>query len=250
MARYQATIAYDGTAYRGFQAQPGFRTVEGELRSALGRLGRQDEPLLAGGRTDAGVHAAGQVIAFDLAWRHPAEELQRALNALLPDDIACPALGGAAEDFHPRYHALKRCYRYRVITAPWPDPLRERYALRVWPEPDVDRMASAARDLLGKKDFGAFGSAPREGSHTVRTILRADWLRKEDALEFWVEADAFLFRMVRTIAATLLQIGSGSRTSEAFRALFAAPPRGRAAPLAPAHGLCLMKIEYPGGGQG
>ena len=111
----------------------------------------------------------------------PAAELQRALNALLPGDIACPALRGAADDFHPRYHALKRCYRYRVIAAPWPDPLRERYALRVWPAPDVEAMAEAARDLPGKRDFGAFGSAPREGSHTVRTVLRAEWLRKDGA---------------------------------------------------------------------
>jgi tRNA pseudouridine38-40 synthase len=266
MARYQATIAYDGTAFWGFQAQPGFRTVEGELRSALGTLGRLDEPLLAGGRTDAGVHAAGQVIAFDLAWMHPAEELQRALNALLPDDIACPALRSAADAFHPRYHALKRCYRYRVFPAPWPDPLRERYALRVWPAPDLDAMAEAAGELPGKKDFGAFGSAPREGSHTVRTVLRAEWLRKDEALEFWIEADAFLFRMVRTIAGTLLQVGGGRRTREAFRELLAVPPpaspaspasrgqargqgQGKAAPPAPAHGLCLMRIEYPGGGQ-
>jgi tRNA pseudouridine38-40 synthase len=259
MARYQATIAYDGTAFRGFQAQPGLRTVEGELRSALATLGRRDEPLLAGGRTDAGVHAAGQVIAFDIGWMHPDAELQRAVNALLPDDIACPALRRAADDFHPRYHALKRCYRYRVIAAPWPDPLRERYALRVWPAPDVAVMAEAARDLPGKRDFGAFGSAPREGSHTVRTVLRADWLRKDEELEFWIEADAFLFRMVRTIAGTLLQVGGGRRTREAFRALLTTPllaspasrgqVQGKAAPPAPAHGLCLMRIEYPGDGQ-
>jgi tRNA pseudouridine38-40 synthase len=248
MARYQATIAYDGTAFRGFQAQPGFRTVEGELRSALETLGRRDEPLLAGGRTDAGVHAAGQVIAFDIAWMHPAAELQRALNALLPDDIACPALRSAADDFHPRYHALKRCYRYRVISTPWPDPLRERYVLRVWPAPDMEAMAEAARDLPGKRDFGAFGSAPREGSHTVRTVMRADWLRKGEELEFWIEADAFLFRMVRTIAGTLLQVGGGRRTRDASRALIATPPQGKAAPPAPAHGLCLMRIEYPGDG--
>jgi tRNA pseudouridine38-40 synthase len=249
MARYQATIAYDGTAFWGFQAQPGFRTVEGELRSALGTLGRSDEPILAGGRTDAGVHAAGQVIAFDLAWAHTTAELQRALNALLPEDIACPALHSAADDFHPRYHALKRCYRYRVISAPWPDPLRERYALRVWPAPDVEAMAAAARDLPGKKDFGAFGSAPREGSHTVRTVFRAEWLRKDGDLEFWIEADAFLFRMVRTITGTLLQVGNGRYSGEAFQALLAIPRKGRAAPPAPAHGLCLMQIEYPGGGQ-
>jgi len=256
MARYQARIAYDGTAFRGFQAQPGLRTVEGELRSALATLGRPDGPLLAGGRTDTGVHAEGQVIAFDLSWAAPVGELQRALNALLPDDISCPELAGAADDFHPRYMALKRCYRYRVIATPWPDPLRERYALRVWPAPDAEAMAGAARDLLGKKDFGAFGSAPREGSHTIRTVLRAEWLLQDNELEFWIEADAFLFRMVRTITGTLLQVGSGRRTGGEFKALLTAAEtsvsstlrgRGRAAPPAPAHGLCLMRIEYPGG---
>jgi tRNA pseudouridine38-40 synthase len=206
--RYQATIAYDGTAFWGFQAQPDFRTVEGELWSALGTLGWRGETLLSAGRTDTGVHAAGQVVAFDLEWKHPLEDLQRALNALLPDDISCPALQRAAADFHPRYHALRRCYRYRMILAPWPDPLRERFALRVWPAPDDQRMSEAARDLLGKHDFGSFGSSPREGSHTVRTVLRAEWERKENELEFWIEADAFLFRMVRTIAGTLLQVGN------------------------------------------
>jgi tRNA pseudouridine38-40 synthase len=256
MERYQATIAYDGTAFWGFQAQPSFRTVEGELRSALGTLGWQGETLLSGGRTDAGVHAAGQVIAFDLEWKHPPDELQRALNALLPDDISCPALQCAAADFHPRYGALRRCYRYRIITVRWPDPLRERYALRVWPAPDEGRMAEAARALLGKHDFGAFGSPPREGSHTVRTVLRAEWMRKQDELEFWIEADAFLFRMVRTITGTLLQIGSGRRSLEEFQALLDTPAsrgqarsRGNAAPPAPACGLCLMRIDYPGSGQ-
>jgi tRNA pseudouridine38-40 synthase len=252
--RYQATIAYDGTAFWGFQAQPDFRTVEGELRSALRSLGWQGETLPAGGRTDSGVHAAGQVIAFDLAWRHPAEELQRALNALLPDDISCPALRKAAADFHPRYGALRRCYRYRAYPAPWPDPLRDRFALRVWPAPEEGRMEDAAQALLGKHDFGAFGSAPRKGSHTVRTVLRAEW-RREDELEFWIEADAFLFRMVRTITGTLLQIGSGRRGGEDIAALLESPVRRgresrplRAAPPAPARGLCLMRIDYPGGG--
>jgi tRNA pseudouridine38-40 synthase len=249
MARYQATIAYDGTAFWGFQAQPGFRTVEGELRSALATLGRLEEPLLAGGRTDSGVHAVGQVIAFDLEWQHPIEELQRALNALLPDDISCPALRLAPNDFHPRYQAVRRCYRYKVIAAPFPDPLRERYALRVWPAPDMGRMAAAAQALAGKHDFRAFGSAPHEGSHTVRTVHRVEWKRDTDELELWIEADAFLFRMVRTIVGTLLQVGGGRVPVETFRALLGEPPKGRAAPPAEARGLCLMRIDYPGGGE-
>jgi tRNA pseudouridine38-40 synthase len=248
MERYQAILAYDGTSFAGFQAQPGFRTVEGELRSALKNLGWSGRTLLSGGRTDAGVHAEGQVAAFDLEWKHAPEQLQRALNALLPKDISCTSLRVAAVDFHPRYQALRRCYRYRLLPAQWPDPLRERYALRVWPAPDADRMAEAARALPGRRDFRAFGSAPREGSHTVRTVFRAEWTRRDDCLEFWIEADSFLFRMVRTIVGTLLQVGNQRRSVEEFRALLQTPPQGRSAPPAPAHGLCLMRIEYPADG--
>jgi tRNA pseudouridine38-40 synthase len=245
VARYQATIAYDGTGFAGFQSQRDVRTVEGELRAALASLGWRGKTLPAGGRTDAGVHAAGQVVAFDLEWRHPPQELHRALNALLPEDVACAALAPAADGFHPRYAALRRCYRYRVVAAPVRDPLRERFALRVWPAPDAERMAQAAGDLPGKHDFGAFGSAPREGSHTVRTVLRAEWLRKEDEYEFWIEADAFLFRMVRTIAGTLLEIGGGRRDPGDVRRLLENRARDQSAPPAPACGLCLMRIDYP-----
>jgi tRNA pseudouridine38-40 synthase len=135
-----------------------------------------------------------------------------------------------------------------LLPALWPDPLRERYALRVWPAPDADRMAEAARAIPGKRDFRAFGSAPRKGSHTVRTVFRAEWIRQDDCLDFWIEADSFLFRMVRTIVGTLLQVGNQRRSVEEFRALFQTPPQGRSAAPAPAHGLCLMRIEYPAGG--
>ena len=247
MERYQAILAYDGTSFWGFQAQPGFRTVEGELRSALSSLGWRGRSLLSGGRTDAGVHAEGQVAVFDLEWTHPPEELQRALNAFLPGDISCQTLRVAAPDFHPRYHALRRCYRYRVLPAPERDPLRERYALRVWPAPDVERMTEVARALPGKRDFRAFGSAPRKGSHTVRTVFQANWERLGDCLDFWIEADAFLFRMVRTIVGTLLEVGNGRRSPEEFQKLLESPPLGRSAPPAKAQGLCLMRIDYPEG---
>jgi tRNA pseudouridine38-40 synthase len=249
MERYQAILAYDGTSFWGFQAQPGIRTVEGELRSALGRLGWHGRTVLAGGRTDAGVHAEGQMAAFDLDWSHGPEELKRALNAILPKDISCRALQVAAPDFHPRYQALRRCYRYRIFSAAERDPLRERYALRVWPAPDFERMAEAAGMLPGKRDFRAFGSAPRQGSHTVRTVFRAEWQRQGDATDFWIEADAFLFRMVRTIVGTLIEVGGGRRSPEEFQGLLQTPTLGRSAPPAPACGLCLMRIEYPEGGK-
>jgi tRNA pseudouridine38-40 synthase len=247
LERYQATLAYDGTAFAGFQAQRGFRTVEGEVQSALRILGWQGRNLLSGGRTDAGVHAAGQVAAFDMEWPHPTDALQRALNANLPGDIACRALRTAAADFHPRYGAIRRCYRYRLLLAQWPDPLEERFALRVWPPPDDEAMADSALALCGKRDFRAFGTAPRKGSHTIRTVFRAEWKREGEQLDFWIEADAFLFRMVRTIVGTLLQRGGGRRSPEEFQALLQTPPKGKSGPAAPACGLCLMRIDYPGG---
>jgi tRNA pseudouridine38-40 synthase len=249
MERYQAILAYDGTSFWGFQAQPGFRTVEGELRSALGSLGWSGRTVLAGGRTDAGVHAEGQVAAFDLEWKHGVEELKRALNAILPKDVSCRRLQAAGPDFHPRYQALRRCYRYRIFSAAERDPLRERYALRVWPAPELARMQEAAGMRPGKRDFHAFGSAPRQGSHTVRTVFRAEWQRPGDALDFWIEADAFLFRMVRTIVATLLEVGGGRRSLEAFQGLLQTPVLGKSAPPAAACGLCLMRIDYPEGGK-
>jgi tRNA pseudouridine38-40 synthase len=245
LERYQATLAYDGTAFDGFQVQPGRRTVEGEIQSALRNLGWRGRTLLCGGRTDAGVHAAGQVIAFDIEWRHPPESLQRALNAGLPADISCRGFRRADPDFHPRYGALRRCYRYRMILSKWPDPLAERFALRVWPPLDLAAMRAAAKKIPGRRDFGAFGTAPRKGSHTVRTVHRAEWISEEDRLDFWIEADAFLYRMVRTIVGTMLQTGGGRRPVADWDLLLKTPPEARTGSAAPAHGLCLMRVEYP-----
>jgi tRNA pseudouridine38-40 synthase len=245
VAHYKAVLSYDGTAFEGFQAQPGRRTVEGEVRSALSTLGWQGRTLSSGGRTDAGVHAAGQVAVFELDWGHSALQLQRALNALLPGDISCRGLEAVSAEFHPRYQALRRCYRYRVLLSEWRDPLSERYALRIWPAPDEAALEGAAELLPGRRNFGAFGSAPRKGSHTVRTVYRSEWHRNHEFLEYWIEADAFLFRMVRTIVGTLLEAGRGKRSLEAVAGLLEEPPHGRSGPAAGAQGLCLMRIDYP-----
>jgi tRNA pseudouridine38-40 synthase len=171
--RYQAVLAYDGTGFEGFEAQPKRRTVQGEVEAALRKLGWADRRILAGGRTDSGVHAAGQVIAFDLEWRHGPHALQAAMNTGLPPDISVRKLEHAGKDFHPRYDAIRRCYRYTVVIDEWPDPLREHQAYRVWPEVRLDRMQEAAALLIGPHDFGAFGTAPRAGGHTRRRVDRA-----------------------------------------------------------------------------
>lgn len=142
MARYQVTLKYDGTAFFGMQRQATTRTVQGEVEKSLKKIGWAGSSILAAGRTDAGVHASGQVIAFDFEWRHTSDDLRNALNATLPEDVAAGRVQTARDDFHPRYDALARTYRYQIFCQPVRDPLKERYAWRVWPQPDLDALQS------------------------------------------------------------------------------------------------------------
>jgi tRNA pseudouridine38-40 synthase len=246
MERYQAILSYDGTEFAGFADQVGFRTVQGAIESALRELDWQGRRILVGGRTDAGVHAAGQVIAFDLEWRHSKEKLHAAINARLPNDVSIHQLAATRGDFHPRFQALRRCYRYRIFEAAWATPLEERFALRMRKMPDLTSLQEASQWLVGAQDFQAFGTAPRKGSHTRRKVFRAEWREASPyQWEFWIEADAFLYRMVRIIVGTLLQVGSGKRSMEDFQRLLQKPPQGKAGPAVPARGLCLMYILYP-----
>jgi tRNA pseudouridine38-40 synthase len=244
MARYKATIAYDGTQFSGFQRQTRDRTVQGDIEEGLKALGWDGESILAAGRTDAGVHAAGQVIAFDLEWKHPASDLQNALNATLPEDIAVQVLELATEDFHPRYDALSRRYRYRLICQAQRDPLRERYAWRVWPALEFERMVQASQRLLGEYDFAAFGTAPWEGGTTVRQLYAAEWKRQEDEYSFDVTANAFLFHMVRRMVKLLVEIGHGNCQPEIVSQYLSAERPGMPQGLAPPQGLSLMEVRY------
>ena len=163
MEHYKVTLAYDGTQFFGFQRQGSTRTVQLEVEAALRQLGWQGRTILSSGRTDSGVHASGQVIAFDLHWPHGTDVLIRALNAKLPEDIAVKAVEVVCPEFHPRFDASSRSYRYQVLFAPRRDPLQDRYAWRVWPPCEVDRLQAAARLLHGTYDFAAFGT-PQVGS--------------------------------------------------------------------------------------
>jgi tRNA pseudouridine38-40 synthase len=246
MERYQANLSYDGTEFYGFADQRGFRTVQGVFESALQALEWGGRRILAGGRTDAGVHASGQVVAFDLEWRHGVNALQAAINARLPKDVSVLQLASTRSTFHPRYDAMRRRYRYRIFESAWTDPLEERYAMRVRRKPDIEVMQEAASSMLGSHDFCAFGTAPRKGSHTKRTVFRAEWkAQAQNQMEFWMEADAFLYRMVRITVGTLLQVGNGKRSIESFRRLLVQPVQGKAGPSVPPCGLCLMQILYP-----
>ncbi len=247
VAHYQAVLEYDGTDFLGFQRQREGRTVQGEVEAALRRLGWTERALLGGGRTDTGVHAAGQVIAFALEWRHGAGDLLRALNATLPADVGVQALAECGADFHPRYSAQGRRYRYTIYNRPARAPLWTRYAWQVGTPPlDLAQMQAASRLILGRHDFAAFGDDPDEGTNTVRTVARAEWsaARDERCLDFEIQAEAFLRRMVRSLAGAFKRVGEGALTVEAFKAILESRDRAQCPAVAPPQGLCLMEILY------
>ena len=245
MARYQIIIAYDGSGFSGSQRQAKSRTVQSELEGALTRLGWQGTSVLLAGRTDSGVHASGQVAAFDLEWRHPLEKLVDALNGNLPVDMAISQAKVAADDFHPRFYATSRRYRYRLFCHTLRDPLRERYAWRIGAQMDGVALQEAARLFIGKHDFAAFGTPSRPGSSSVRTIVRAEWQSQGDEWTFEVQADAFLYRMVRKLVHVQVAVGQGRLSAQAIVDALAGRPQGIPGGLAPAHGLSLVEVTYP-----
>jgi len=240
----RALVEYDGADYHGFQILTDRPSVQGALEQVLQRLTGQPTRIRYAGRTDAGVHAEGQVIAADLLWRHSLADLERAWNALLPADIAVRQVARVSDaSFHPRFSARSRVYRYTVWTASWRSPLNSRYTHHE-PRPlDVERMNRAAALLVGLHDFASFGQ-PTQGDSTVREVMRAGWQRTGWTLHFEIEANAFLKRMVRTIVGTLLETGKGQRSVESVGEVLAAQNRALAAPPAPACGLCLVEVKY------
>jgi tRNA pseudouridine38-40 synthase len=241
--RVRAIVAYDGTDYQGFQRQANGPTVQEALESAAAQVAQENVSVLAAGRTDAGVHAEGQVIAFDTTWRHSVEELQRALNAALPADVAVREVEQATADFHPRFDARSRSYRYTIYNRPVRSPLTRRTSLHVRRQLDVDAMAEASRMLVGEHDFATFGQPP-QGENTVRTVHRAEWSFEPGWLYFDIEANGFLYRMVRSLVGTMLVVGSGRMTVESFAQAFSERDRAQAGPTAQPHGLCLMQVKY------
>ena len=191
------------------------------------------------------MHAAGQVIAFDLAWRHGADDLLRALNANLPAPVAARTLAEAPADFHPRFWARSRRYRYTIYNSPIRAPLLARFAWHV-PSPPLSLTAldAASARLVGRKDFATFGTPPDDAGHTVRTVSEAAWRRAGTIWTFDIEADAFLFRMVRSIVGTLRSVGAGEMTPAEFGEVVDVADRRRCGPAAPAQGLCLMEVTY------
>jgi len=248
MARYQLTLAYDGALFEGFQRQGRIatpvRTVQAVVETALRQLGWQGKTILAAGRTDTGVHASGQVIAFDLDWNHTPEVLAVALNAKLPEDVAVQTAQLAPLDFHPRYDALSRCYRYTIICQAQRDPLQERYAWRVWPAVSLEDLQAAASSLSGRHDFGAFGTPPRRGGSTVRCIYRAEWRSEGERLVFEIEADAFLYHMVRRLVYAQVKVAQGKLPPDAIQTRLNGRLSGMVQGLASPRGLVLVRVYY------
>ena len=247
--RYKFTVSYNGTEFSGFQRQGAARTVQSELESALRKLGWKEDSIIGAGRTDSGVHAAGQVVSAAMEWHQGEEKLRNAINANLPHDLAVLKVEKAAWDFSARYNALSRTYHYQVYFSPVRNPLRDEFSWQIWPKLSLESLNQISRHFVGIHDFRAFGSPPRKNHSTVRAVFANSWKQQsDDEACFEIEANAFLYHMVRRIVFLQVAYAKGNVTEEeiiaAVRDGIDAKPG-----LAPARGLQLWQVRYPEPGQ-
>ncbi len=244
MQRYFAQIEYDGTNYFGFQRQIDSQpTIQGEIENSLANIFPSRVLVTGAGRTDRGVHAVGQVVSFEVDWQHSVDALQKAINANLPKDIAILQLKKIASSFHPRFSAKSRAYEYFVYNVPVRSPIRWSYSWHVSKPLSVERMNEAANLLVGEHDFATFGSPPH-GDNSVRAVYAAYWESRQDKLVFYIEANAFLYRMVRRIVGSLKRVGDATWTVKDFEDAFFSCDRQRSGPTASPVGLYLVSVKY------
>jgi len=242
---FKLIIEYDGSAYHGWQRQKTDRTLQGEIENALSTMTGQKITLLGSGRTDAGVHALGQVANFHCDTRLTAETFQKGLNGLLDDDIVIRDCQQADEDFHARYDVKSKTYHYRILNRQIPTAIHRQYLWFIRRKLDIDAMRSAIPHLLGKHDFKAFEGTGSPRAHTIRCISEAELVRHEDGyLTFEIEADGFLRFMVRNIVGTLADVGVGKIAPDDLPQILLSRDRSRAGATAPPQGLFLMNVRY------
>lgn len=246
--RLRLLLEYDGTDFEGWQVQPRGRSVQGAVETALAKVTQEERRVTGAGRTDAGVHALGQVAHVDTASRLSPVELRRALNAVLPDDVAVRAVAVVAPDFHARFDAAAKRYAYLILNRAAPSPLLRRRSWHLRARLDLSAMRAGAALLVGTRDFAAFRGAPGgppPHEATRRTLDRLEVLRAGDEVRIVAEAPSFLRYMVRNLVGTLVDLGLGRCDPGDLSALLASADRSRAGPTAPACGLCLERVSYP-----
>lgn len=243
--KFKITTEYDGTAYHGWQRQKSDRSIQGEIEKAIAVMTRQSVTLAASGRTDAGVHALGQVAHFACDTALTPEAFFLGLNSLLPDDIVIKFCEAVPETFHARYDAKRKTYRYRILNRSVPSALDHRHVWHIRKELLVGAMQAATGYLIGEHDFKAFEGTGSPRSSTVRNIFRAELNETKDGyLIFEIEGDGFLRYMVRNIVGTLVEVGRGKIAPEDFKAILESKERNRAGATAPPQGLFLVSVEY------
>jgi tRNA pseudouridine38-40 synthase len=242
MRNIQLTLEYDGTAFFGWQVQPGLRTVQGVLEAKLSELLQEKVSLIGAGRTDAGVHALGQAANFRTEKDVPLKAFCQGLNRLLPKDVAVLDAREVKPEFHARFDARSRLYRYRIITAR--SPLRERFAWHVKYALDFSVLDKTGKKILGRHDFTSFSSSQAEADNFEARVSKAKWRRKGDTLTFEIEADRFLHNMVRILVGTMVDMARGKIKPGDFPAILKARDRRRAGRTAPPQGLFLVRVTY------
>ncbi|MFW6189188.1 MAG: tRNA pseudouridine(38-40) synthase TruA [Planctomycetota bacterium] len=245
MRRLAITLEYDGTDFYGWQLQAEGRTVQRVAERAVRKTTQQEARVIGAGRTDSGVHAEGQVAHFDVDSDLTEYELLQGLNYWMPDDVAAIHCCDAPRDFNAQWSAASKLYRYRFLCSVTPSPLRDRYVLREWRPVDEQAMADCAGRLVGRHDFTSFCSEHAEVEDRVRRVLRSEVRPVGDELHYLVEAEGFLYNMVRIIAGTLREVGVGNMSREEFCAALEARDRRAAGPTAAAKGLTLVRVDYP-----
>ena len=245
MRRIFLEIAYDGTNYSGWQVQNNALSVQEVIDKTLSEWLGEDIHTIGASRTDAGVHALGNVAVFDTETRIPGDKYAFGLNSRLPDDICIQQSYEVPPEFHPRFTETIKTYEYKILNRKFPDPTKRRDSLFYYGKLDEDAMNEAASYLVGPHDFKSFCASGHEGTNTVRTIYSASVLREGEMIYFRITGNGFLYNMVRIIVGTLMEVGKGAIKPQKMTEILKAKNREAAGPTAPAHGLTLVEIEYP-----